>query len=126
MVGSSGPLETATTLCGNTRAACAQRRRVRRQRMHAARSKPGGLMLARCEQELCLVVVTSQVKTAAAKAGRRTCSRRICRAGVEKIEQHASCKSLSRSRRAAAADRAAAGWWSELISHARAVALFWR
>ena len=66
MVGSSGPLETATTLCGNTRAACAQRRRVRRQRMHAARSKPGGLMLARCEQELCLVVVTSQVKIAAA------------------------------------------------------------
>ena len=79
-----------------------------------------------CEQELCLVVVTSQVKTAAANAGRRTCSRRICRAGVEKIEQHASCKSLSRSRRAAVADRAAAGWWSELISHARAVALLWR
>ena len=79
-----------------------------------------------CEQELCLVVVTSQVKTAAANHWEGTCSRRICRAGVQKIEQHVSCKSLSRSRRAAVADRAAAGWWSESISHARAVALFWR
>ena len=43
-----------------------------------------------------------------------------------RIEQHASCTSLSRSRRAAVADRAAAGWRSELISHAWAVALFWR
>ena len=62
-----------------------------------------------CKQELCMVIVTSQVKTAAANSGRRTCSRRICRAGVEKIEQHASCTSLSRPRRAAVADCAAAG-----------------